>query len=156
MSYNMNLDRLYEILRHTTVQLRKGDVVTETKAGPVRVIQIDAMPHESEALPSLELVDMELLTIGVDKAEAAKHKAELISILDTYPNPARLQGGPSYIEVGAEIGDQGAAFQLFALGKVLDLWGIITPRTLGFSGDDAKHMAGTGFIMISGYPERPR
>jgi hypothetical protein len=152
----MNLNRLYEILRHTTVQLRKGDVVSEQQVGPVKVIQIDAMPHESEALPSLELVDMEFLTIGVDKVEAAKHKAELISILDTYPHPERLAGGPSYIEVGAEIGDQGAAFQLFALGKVLDLWGIITPRTLGFDGEQAKAMAVSGFIMMSGYPARPR
>jgi hypothetical protein len=150
----MNLNRLYEILRHTTVQLRKGDVVTETKAGPVTVIQIDAMPHESEAIPSLELVDMEFLTIGVDKAEAAKHEAELITILDTYPRPERLAGGPSYIEVGAEIGDQGAAFQLFALGKVLGLWKIITPKTLGISGAHAKELAGSGMIMITGYSGR--
>lgn len=146
----MNLKLLHEILSHTTVQLRKGDVVREEQAGPINVVTIDAMPHVDDALPSLELVDMELLTVGVDKEEATKRRAELISILDDYP-PERLAGGPSYIDVGAEIGDQGAAFQLFALGKVLGLWEVITPKTLGINGEKASELAGLGFIMISGY-----
>lgn len=147
----MDLERLYKILRSTTVQLRKGEVVTEAKVGGVTVTTIDAMPHVSGAQPHLELVDMELLTIGVDKAEAACRKDELIGILKTYPAPERLAQGPSYIEVGAEIGDQGAAFQLFALGEVLKLWTIITPKTLGLTGAEATEMAGRGLIMISGY-----
>jgi hypothetical protein len=147
----MNLERLYKILEYTTVQLRKGEPVTHTVVGPLAVTTIDNMPHESEAMPSLELVDMEMLTIGVDKDEAAKLKPELITILDTYPKPERLAAGPSYIEVGAEIGDQGAAFQLFALGQVLGLWKVITPKVLGFEGAEAREFAGRGLIMISGY-----
>ena len=76
---------------------------------------------------------------------------ELIAILKTYPQPERLAGGPSYIEVGGEIGDQGAAFQLFALGKVLGLWDIITPEKLGITGPEANQMAGMGFVMMSGF-----
>jgi len=152
----MNVDRLYEILNETTVQLRKkGEVVTEEDLPNVRVTTIDMMPHESEAKSGIEKVDLEFLVIGVDKAGAEKHKAELISILKTYPQPDRLAGGPSYIEVGAEIGDQGAAFQLFALGKVLGLWGVITPATLGFKGKEARDMAGSGFVMISGFKPTP-
>lgn len=112
----MNLKRLYEILNETTVQLRKGEMVH----GEGGVLRIDAMPHVSEAQPHIEKVDLEFLVIGVDKAAAEKHRTELISILKTYPDPDRLAGGPSYIEVGAEIGDQGAAFQLFALGKMMN------------------------------------
>ena len=147
----MNLKLLHEILSHTTVQLRKGEIMREKQVGNINVVTIDAMPHVNDAIPSLELVDMELLTIGVDKEEATKRRAELISILDDYPKPERLAGGPSYIEVGAEIGDQGAAFQLFALGKVLGLWEVITPKTLGINGEKASELAGLGFIMISGY-----
>lgn len=146
----MNLKRLYEILGATTFQFRKGDVVTRAPTSPIEVETIDAMPHETEA-HNLEKVDMELLTIGVDKAIAEKYRAELVEILKTYPNPDRLAGGPSYIEVGAEIGDQGAAFQLFALGKVLGLWSVITPALMGMAGDEARQMAGSGFVMISGF-----
>ena len=158
----MNLDRLYQILGETTVQLRKGEVfertpelVEQAKAGADKlkgggVLTINAMPHESEALPHVEKVDMELLTIGVDKAAAERHKAEIIEILKTYPND-RLAAGPSYIEVGGEIGDQGAAFQLFALGQVLGLWKVITPKMLGAKGEQARQMAGMGYVMVSGF-----
>jgi hypothetical protein len=147
----MNLQRLYEILGETTVQLRKGEVVERSKAGPVDVVTINAMPHESEAASETEVVDLTLLSVGVDCAKAHSHKAELIDILKKYSAPERLAGGPSYIEVGAEIGDQGAAFQLFALGKVLGLWSVITPATMGFAGKEATDMAGQGFVMISGF-----
>lgn len=147
----MNLNRLYEILSDTTAQLRKGEVVTTDRSGPVEVTTIDAMPHESEAPTTIEKVDMEFLVIGVDKAKAEQHRAELVEILKTYPQPDRLAAGPSYIEVGAEVGDQGAAFQLFALGKVLGLWGVITPASMGFTGAEARRMAGSGFVMITGF-----
>lgn len=160
----MDLDRLYRILNETTIQLRKGDVihgdkplVDAIKAGvdhdnlPGGVVTFDMMPPVTEAADGLEKVDLEFLVIGVHKAKAEQHRAELISLLNTYPNPERLAGGPSYIEVGGEIGDQGAAFQLFALGKVLGLWDVITPSLFGMKGEEAKEAAGRGFIMMTGY-----
>lgn len=158
----MNLSRLYEILGETTTQLRKGDVfegtpelVEQAKAGKKieggGVLEVYAMPHENEARPEIEKVDVEFLTIAVDKEKAEARKAELLAILGEYPAPERLAAGPSYIEVGGEIGDQGAAFQLFALGKVLGLWGIVTPKTFGFTGLEAREMAGRGMVMITGY-----
>jgi hypothetical protein len=162
----MDLKRLYEILNDTTMQLRKGDVVHGDKPLvdalktaktpedfeklPGGVVTIDAMPHHKDAA-GVEKIDLQFLVIGVDKAKAERHRAELVSILKTYPNPERLAGGPSYIEVGAELGDQGAAFQLFALGQALRLWDVITPATMGFDGEEAAEMAGQGFIMISGF-----
>src|SRR5882724_8012570 len=110
----MDMKRLHEILNDTTAQLRKGEVIREEKRDGLDVLTIDAMPHESE-VGGVEKVDLQFLTIGVDKAKAEKRRAELVALLDDYPQPARLASGPSYIEVGAEIGDQGAAFQLFAL-----------------------------------------
>ena len=147
----MNTERLYEILGETTTQLRKGEKVEErTESSGLHVTEVFAMPHESEAPAGIEKVDMVFLTIGVDKAAAEKHRAELLEILRTYP---RLKDGPSYIEVGAEIGDQGAAFQLFALGKVLGFWDVITPASLGLEGQDAIDAAGGGYIMCSGLRE---
>lgn len=128
------------------MQLRKGPEVVH--AG--NVTEIYAMPHEFEA-QAVEKVDLHFIIVGVNREKAFEHKRDLIQILDTYPNPERLAAGPSYIEVGGEIGDQGAAFQLFALGEVLHLWKVITPAQIGIDGELAQQMAGSGFIMISGY-----
>lgn len=91
------------------------------------------------------------MVIGVDRAKAESYREPLIGLLNAYPDPAQLAGGPSYIHVGGVIGDQGAAFCLFALGQVLGLWTVITPATMGFTGAEARDMAGAGFVMISGY-----
>lgn len=149
----MNLDRLYEILRETTIQLRKGEEVERRQAGDVHVTEIYAMPHERQAKDILEKVDCHFITVGVDKSKAEQYRNEFIALLKEYPQPERLAGGPSYIEVGAEIGDQGAAFQLFALGQVLGLWSVITPEKIGITGPQARELAGSGFVMMSGYRE---
>ncbi|HJY98890.1 MAG TPA: hypothetical protein VJ227_04200 [Patescibacteria group bacterium] len=153
----MDIDRLVEILDETTVQLRKGEVVEEKDKGGVHVVDIYAMPHESGAGGGIEKVDVHFVVIGVDMAKAKEVKDEVVRILADWPSEAwgapipKLQVGPSYIHVGGVLGDQGRAFQLFALGKALGLWGIITPETLGITGDQADQMAGSGFIMIEGY-----
>ncbi|MDP3947349.1 MAG: hypothetical protein Q8Q41_01505 [bacterium] len=163
----MDFDRLYQILGETTVQLRKGkeiegdtqlvEALKNFKEGdnvdnlPGGSAHIYAMPHESQAKSGVEKVDLHFLVVGVDKVKAEECKGELVAILKTYPQPERLASGPSYIEVGGEIGDQGAAFQLFALGKVLGLWDVITPEKLGFTGSEADNMAGMGFVMMSGF-----
>jgi hypothetical protein len=64
----------------------------------------------------------------------------------------------SYIQVGAWIGDQGAAMGLMALGTHLGLWDLLTPMTvLGriFDRDDpmVMQMAGMGMISIIHNPE---
>lgn len=148
-----NIIELFKILAATTAQLRKGPAVTQETIpmsnGSLEVTEIFAMPHEDAS--DLEKVDLELITVGVDREMAEKHRSRLCEILNDYSEPERLAGQLSYIEVGAEIGEQGAAFQLFALGKVLGLWDIVTPTSMGFSGEAAQEMAGKGFIMITGY-----
>lgn len=152
----MNLNRLHEILRDCTKQLRKGEVMKNEGAFGMSVLTIDAMPHaDAPGNDGLEKVDLHFLIIGVDKAIAESHRAELVGLLNAYPQVDRLEQGPSYIEVGGEIGDQGAAFQLFALGNVLGFWDVITPGKMGFSGKEADSMAGNGFVMITGYRPAP-
>lgn len=159
----MNTNRLFAILAETTVELRKGPVfqgtpglVAQAERGDEKltgggVLEIYMMPHADEAPAGIEKVDVEFEVIGVDKAIAEKHRSELTAILNEYPAPDRLAGGPSYIEVGGVLGSQSAAFQLFALGKVLGLWILITPASMGFTGAEARELAGSGFVMITGY-----
>lgn len=153
----MDTKRLYEILDETTTQLRKGEEIEERKEGGVHVLEVYAMPHESEAKEGIEKVDCHFIVVGVDKAKAKKIKEELVGILADWPLEAwgvpvpKLQDGPSYTHAGGVIGNQGKAFQLFALGQVLGLWKVITPESLGITGDQANQMAGSGFVMINGY-----
>ena len=155
----MNLDRLYSILNDATMEFRKGEVEEVRQAGSLEVHDIYLMPHESEALPNVEKIDVVFMIVGVNKEKAELHRNELIKILKTYPEPERFAGGPSYIEVGAAIGDQGSALRLFALGKVLGLWDIITPALFGMTGEEARKAAGMGYVMITGFDltrrERP-
>lgn len=153
----MDTKRLYEILDETTTQLRKGEEIEERKEDGVHVVEVYAMPHESEAKDGIEKVDCHFIVVGVDKAKAKKIKEELVGILADWPLEAwgapvpKLQDGPSYIHAGGAIGDQGKAFQLFALGQVLGFWKVITPESLGITGDQANQLAGSGFVMIEGY-----
>lgn len=159
------LGELYDILGETCGQLRKGEVfegspqmVGWAKAGdtkapaPGGVLEIYDMPSENDpAFDGLEKIDLHFVVVAVNKAAAERVRARFVEILNNWPNPDELAGGPSYIAVGGIIGDQGAAFEMFALGKVLGLWDIITPETFGATGEQARQMAGMGFIMCSGY-----
>ena len=155
----MDTDRLYEILLKTTKEYRKGDEVTVDNSTPdLKVTHIYAMPHENEAPAGAthELIDVHFMQIGVNKKKAEKYREEFEALLDKYPEPDRLAGGPSYIEVGAILGSQGSAFRMFALGQVLGLWTVITPAALGMTGPMADQMAGSGMVMINGYKRKTK
>lgn len=141
----MNLPRLYEIIRDCSAPFRKGDVVYQTAGGAT---VIDAVPPAGEARADLEIIDCHFIKVGVDRAAAERSRDELVELLKPYE---RLASGQSYIEVGAVIGDQGAAFQLFAIGEVLRFWKVLTPEFMGLTGADAESAAGLGLIMVSGF-----
>jgi len=149
----VNLERLHAILHETTAQFRKGEAVTVHDADAVRVVEFYDMPHEKELKPGLVKVDCHFVTVAVDAAKAETLRAEFIDLLRAYPHPDRLAAGPSYIEVGGELGDQGAALQFFALGQALGLWKVVTPALLGFSGAEADMLAGSGLVMMTGWKE---
>jgi hypothetical protein len=154
----MDVQKLYQILNETTQQLRKGERMKETTNDAFKVTEIYDMPNQMEAFPNedmlltWEMVDIHFITIAVNLERAAARRDEFIAILDSWPNK-ELKNGPSYIAVGATIGDQGAAFQMFALGQALGLWKVITPEFLGMKGEQAAQAAGAGYIMITGYPQ---
>lgn len=147
MSGNFDVEALNRLISETTILLRQGAVVTH-KPG---VVTIQAMPHENDDLPPFTVkVDLVVVTVGVLPL-AHERRGTLIELLKHYPYPQRLAAGPSYIELGGVLGDQGQALALIALGHVLKLWEAITPALFGVTGDEAQKMAGLGYIMISGF-----
>ena len=152
----MDTHRLLQILSESTYQLRKGAEVVEHKEGNVDVTELYSLPHESDINAGVK-VDCHFIVIAVDKPTAKKYKDEVLQILNDWPSEAwgqptpKLENGPSYIHVGGVLGDQGAAFQLFALGQVLGFWKVIPPATMGIIGSDADELAGNGFVMIDGF-----
>lgn len=49
------------------------------------------------------------------------------------PSAERIAGGPSYIEWGGLIGDQGLALRVMACGQEAGLWEVMTPKSLGIT-----------------------
>lgn len=125
----MNIETLVKILNESTM------IINDDTALPQGAVEVDCV----------------LTKVFVHVENAKKVKSDLCEFLKTYPQPDRLSKGPSFIEVGGEIGDQGMALRLFSLGDVLNLWNLITPKTFDMHGDQARDAAGGGFVMISGY-----
>jgi|GEM_PF-1599539 hypothetical protein len=155
---NMDVNKLVGIIDETTKVYRKGEEVTMRQEDGLRVVEVYGYPHTTEA-PSkdgFEKTDMVFVDVVVDKEKAAKHKDEFLKIIRDYPEPERLKGGPSYIELAGTIGiEQETAFRMMALGRTLGLWSVITPGTLmRHASDEVKReLAGNGMIMISGFRE---
>lgn len=173
----MNTQRLVEILSDCSLQCRtgpqyvlNGEEATEQQAAdlldpgvataqgrePVRggVLEIFDMPHVSDvqkARSDVKIVDMIFVDVAVDTAKAESRRSELVEVLSEYPEMDRLTQGPSYIEIGADIGDQGLALQLMAVGSVLGFWQVMSGLTLGMDRDMARQMAGVGLLNITGY-----
>lgn len=144
----MDRKLLGEILDRCTRQFRKGKVIERIPAGT----RVTAMPHVDDAPKGLRLIDVHYFVVGVDQDSAEACRDDLVALLADYPDPEKLRSGPSYITVGAHLGDQAMAFRLFALGEVLGLWKLVTPALMKLEGEMAEQAAGNGFIMITGYP----
>ncbi|MET0601875.1 MAG: hypothetical protein ABW167_07785 [Baekduia sp.] len=157
------MSTIYEIVRECTEVFRHGPVVEEERAGMVTVTHVWFNTlHERDAPTdpvTHALVDTHFLVVAVDRAKAEEYRDEFVAALEcwppdkTYMPDNRLAGGPSYIELGAQLGDQGLAFQFMAMGEVLGLWQVITPKKMlpGVSDEEAQRLAGGGLVMISGY-----
>ena len=129
-----DLDRLYAILRDTTRLMLEGD----------------PYPGEDVILDT-EVVDVHFLRVLVNLPKAEAHREEFCALLDNWPND-ELHQGPSYLQVGGTMDDQGYAFAMFALGKALGLWRIVIPESLGLKDEDARELAGNGGVWMTGYP----
>lgn len=150
------IDTISTIIRATTAPLRKGQVVTHSNIYSMDVVHVYDMPSvdEIELNTDIVTVDVHFILVAVNVPTAQTFYADLVEALDTLEAP--LDKGLSYIALGAEIGSQQAALCLMALGEVLNLWKVIIPATLGFTGIEAELMAGQGLVLTNGYtPLRP-
>jgi hypothetical protein len=78
-------------------------------------------------------------------------RSEFEGLLSLYPDRNQLRDGPSYIAVGAALGSQDIALRFLGLGELVGSWKVITPESMGATGEAAKAMAGSGFVMCSGF-----
>lgn len=110
-----------------------------------------AQISKSNPPPGMKLVSVHFHIVALNEKNCIESRNALIEILSDYPEPDRLKLGPSYIELGAFLGDQLRALMLMAVGEGAGLWRVITPETLHITGAAADEMAGGGMVMISGY-----
>ena len=150
----MTTKTLSDIVSETTRVFRKGEAVEERQEGNLKVVELFGYESTNKA-PSgdnFDKVDMIFIDVVVDKSRAEKYNKDIREQLRKYPQPERLLGGPSYIELAPNLGmGQEGALRLMALGKTLGLWDVMNGKSLGMSDSEAKQMAGQGFLMISGY-----
>lgn len=150
----MTQSKLYDIVQDSTRVFRKGEEVERRQVGNVEVVELFGYDHTSKA-PSgdnFDRVDMIFIDVVVDKTRAEQYREALTEQLRNYPQPERLVGGPSYIELAPNFGmEQEGALRLMALGKTLGLWDVVSAKTLGMDDATARQMAGQGLLMISGY-----
>jgi len=93
-------------------------------------------------------------TVSVEFFDVSQQGANKDTFLDLVRSefPHWLDGKEhSYLETGADIGDQGLAMQAMALGQLLGAWELMTPsKMLGTDVDKdiAMQMAGSGYVTI--------
>jgi hypothetical protein len=151
----MNIDTVNFILGQCVQTFRKQADVTRwnTAGGFMGVIEINTDPHESECPANLTRVDVHFFIAGIDKDRALECRPALIQAL--MEDADLLKRGPSYITIGAHLGDQQAALMLMALGEVMGLWRVITPAFLALPEDQRDRAAGAGYVMTSGFRTGP-
>lgn len=151
-------ERMWALLRDVTTQTRKGAEVVEHVTTNLKVTEYFIMPPTPEAPPGCEVVDMVFVNVVVDKAKAAARRAEFEAFIGEVDGLAVLMSnGPSYIHLGALLGDQGIALQFIALGHVLGMWTVGRPRDMLLPKgakilppavvEEERKLAGLGFLF---------
>ena len=147
----MNKTQLLEVLNETTYLIIDGP-------GKRRIDKLEsllwgvALSPDDERVAALQRVDCSIVSVGVDVDRARTYLDDIVALLDEYPDPARLQDGPSYKQVAEIVGDDVTALRLFGLGRVLDLWAVLTPADFGIEPEMVEEAADLGMVVISGYP----
>jgi hypothetical protein len=151
----METEKLVEIIEDATKVYRKGPLIDVRKEKSFEVVEVFDYPHTGMAGQDKnhEKVDMIFVDVVVDRKKAEAYRKDIEGILKQYPEPARLAGGPSYIELAPALGvEQTTALRLMALGSSIGMWQIVDAKRLLRAEDtQARELAGNGFLMISGW-----
>jgi hypothetical protein len=106
---------------------------------------IDAPDNPQQKQPEGHTVDMAFFKVS--KRDTADAKTFRSLVENEYPH--WLEGGErSFIQMGAEMGDQGIAIMTIALGDLLDVWQALTPAKLSVPHEAAIRMAGMGLLSL--------
>lgn len=107
---------------------------------------IDAPPNPEERQPENHTVDIVFFKV----AQANEPDAKTFRSLIESEYPQWLNGEHGYIEMGADMGDQGIALITMALGSLLGVWELLTPKNMlpSLSDDIQMKLAGLGMVTI--------
>lgn len=146
-----------------TPYLKKGGKEVEVKRrGDIDIVEIFAFPQEAEIPAGQIKVDLVFFAAAIDMAEVELHKEDLLAMIHELEDLMEEKGmpmryGQSYIHLGGVIGSQQVALLTMALCKALNLWGLVTPYSMGeYDQERAKHAAGMGFIYSIKLPEEAK
>ena len=106
---------------------------------------------EENVTQSSRIVDVHFFKVAVQDNIAPSLAEDLAGYLSALCTEEFLKKGPSYLELGEKLGDQGLALTVMALGEALKLWQVITPAKLGVIGAAGQQMAGQGLILTDGF-----
>ena len=128
-----------------------GDVMPDWRPFLAECLYEDdaALPEDIE----MHAIDMVFFRVAYRPESDPKRFAQLFTESMRHVGyapmtPARMKEGPSYIELGAWLGDQHTALMVMALGSHLGFFELLTPRLMGIEDENAvKQMAGSGYVM---------
>ena len=107
---------------------------------------IDAFENPEDHQPEGHTVDMVFFEVAKSESATREDFEKLVEA----EFPHWLEADEmSYIQMGADIGDQGAAMMAMALGAMLGTWNLFTPKMLGVSGEKATELAGRGLLIVT-------
>lgn len=108
---------------------------------------IDAPPDPEKCQPDGHTADVMFFKVAMkDKPDPKTFRA---FVEEEYPN--WLDGEEhSYLEIGADLGGQGIALMAMGLGSLLEIWQLLTPKSIASFLPDAlqMEMAGQGMVTI--------
>ena len=106
---------------------------------------IDAIDNPEKHQPEGHTIDMVFFQVA--KKDKANREDFLALVKDEFPH--WLDGEEhGYIEMGANVGDQGLAIMTIALGHLLGVWTAISPAMLNLPKDLQNLMAGNGMLSM--------
>ena len=106
---------------------------------------IDAPPNPKKRQPRGHTADMVFFKIA---ARDSPKKDEFIDLVTTEFSHWLDGEEHSYLEIAADMGDQGIALMTMGLGSLLGAWDLFTPKILTDDADLIQMLAGQGLITI--------
>ena len=111
----------------------------------------DAPPNPEQHQPNGHTADVHFFEVALQNDPDVEELKRLIKVhVGDFAQVDLFDGKEhNYMEIGAWIGDQGMALMLMGMGKLLDIWELMTPETMMPGMTDMHDMlAGSGMITI--------